>query len=338
MTSSGSFSNKVVLVAGGAGFIGSHLVDKLLLEAPEKIVVVDNLYLGQTENLPKSTLVRLYKRDLCQKDELAKIIKEENVNLVYNLAVHPVVRSLEFPESTYWNNVQSVLNLCEFQRQDLYHTLIHFSSSEAYGTALTVPMREDHPLNPMHPYGASKAAGDQLILAYRNAYGMDSAIVRPFNTYGPKQNREGGYVAVIPMTICRILEGQKPILHGDGRQTRDLTYVTDIVEGALRVHTCRSTRGKVINLCSGNEVAIRDLIEKICDLMNWKGGIDTAPRRQGDVTKHCGDNNLARTLIKWKPTVTLMKGLQKTIEYYRQTPPETNPASKPDRTSHMNSI
>jgi UDP-glucose 4-epimerase len=294
------------------------MVERLLTEDPERIVVIDNLYLGQIENLPECRVVRMYRRDLCQKDELAKIFREESIEIVYNLAVHPVVRSLELPESTYWNNVQSVLNLCELQRQDLYETLVHFSSSEAYGTALKVPMQEDHPLNPMHPYGASKAAGDQLILAYRNAYATDSTIVRPFNTYGPRQNIQGGYVAVIPMTICRTLQGQKPIVHGDGRQTRDLTYVTDIVDGALRAYKVSSTRGKVLNLCSGREVAIRDLMNEICDLMGWREGIDSAPRRQGDVTKHCGDSSLARALLEWRPTVSLRDGLQKTIEYYRR--------------------
>jgi len=311
-------SNRVILVAGGAGFIGSHVVERLLTEGPEKIVVVDNLYLGRTENLPKSNLVRLYSRDLCQRDELEKILRDESVDVVYNLAVHPVVRSLEFPESTYWNNVHSVLNLCELQRRDFYRTLIHFSSSEAYGTALTVPMKEDHPLNPMHPYGASKAAGDSLVRSYRNAYGTDSAIVRPFNTYGPRQNREGGYVAVIPMTICRILKGEKPILHGDGSQSRDLTYVSEIVEGALRAYDSNSTRGKVVNLCSGKEVRIRDLLDEICNLMGWKGGIQSAPHRQADVAKHCGDNSLAYSLLEWKPTVALADGLRKTINYYRE--------------------
>ena len=317
-----NLNNKSILVAGGAGFIGSHLVDRLIDEKPENLVVVDNFYLGEDKirNLSSAKSrfpsLKVYREDAAKMRLMKKNLKNESIEVVFNLAAICLPASLIKPKWTYDTNVAIVSNLCELLRKDYFKTLIHFSSSEAYGDAEQVPMDESHPLKPTTPYGASKIASDHLILSYYKTFDIDVSIVRPFNTYGPRQN-EGTYAGVIPLTIRRILRGESPVIYGDGLQTRDYTYVTDVADAAVKVYQAKSTRGKVLNIASAKEISIKDLNSKIAKLMNCKKPIIYDKPRPGDVRRFIGSNSLAKKIINYKPKVDFEEGLRRTINWYR---------------------
>jgi len=317
-----NLNNKSILVAGGAGFIGSHLVDRLIDEKPENLVVVDNFYLGEDKirNLSSAKSrfpsLKVYREDAAKMRLMKKNLKNESIEVVFNLAAICLPASLIKPKWTYDTNVAIVSNLCELLRKDYFKTLIHFSSSEAYGDAEQVPMDESHPLKPTTPYGASKIASDHLILSYYKTFDIDVSIVRPFNTYGPRQN-EGTYAGVIPLTIRRILRGESPVIYGDGLQTRDYTYVTDVADAAVKVYQAKSTRGKVLNIASAKEISIKDLISKIAKLMNCKKPVIYDKQRPGDVRRFIGSNSLAKKIINYKPKVDFEEGLRRTINWYR---------------------
>ena len=205
-------------------------------------------------------------------------------------------------------------------RKKKYQTLIHVSSSEIYGTAQYTPIDEQHPTVPTTPYAASKLACDHIILSYYRTFGLDVSIVRPFNTYGERQN-EGTYAAVIPLTIKRILSGNPPIIQGDGLQTRDFSYVDDVAVAIPQVYTHSNTRGRVVNLASGTETAIKILIHLIMDLTHYQGEIEYTPTRLCDVRRHCGDASLAHELFGYTPKTDYSSGLKKTIEWYRSKYP-----------------
>ncbi len=315
-----SLKNKSVLVTGGAGFIGSHLVDKLILEKPEKIVVVDNYFLGKNENLKDAIKnypdLKVYNQDASDYNKMAAILKNEGTEIVFDLAVIPLPASLEKPEWTFKHNIDLSLTMCELARKDLFKTLIHFSSSEAYGTSISGSMDENHPLNGTTTYAASKAAEDLLIFSYCRTFGIDASIIRPFNNYGPRQN-EKSYAGVIPLTIKRILNREAPIIQGDGKQTRDYLYVSDTAKAAIDVYKHKSTRERVLNIASGKEISIKYLIEFIMDYMRCDKKIIYQPERPGDVRRHIANIFLAEDLIGYHPSVKFEDGLKTTIEWYK---------------------
>ena len=176
-------------------------------------------------------------------------------------------------------------------------------------------MDEEHPEKPHTPYAASKIASDQVAISYLKTFGLDIAIARPFNTYGPRQN-ELSYAGVIPLTIGRILRGEAPVVYGNGRQTRDYTYVADTVEGIVGVFGCGKTKGRIVNIASGKEVRIIALIEKIARIMGYEGAIVHKPPRAGDVLRHKGDISLAKKLFDYVPRTSLDEGLRMTVDWY----------------------
>lgn len=319
-----SLKNKSILVTGGAGFIGSHLVDDLISHEPERIAVVDNFFLGKRRNLEgakkRFPSLKIYDQDASDKEKVEKIMEKEGTDVVFNLAVIPLPACLEKPSWVFTHNNDITLSICELAREDAFDTLIHFSSSEAYGNSLSGPMDENHPLNGTTPYAASKAACDLLVYSYEQTFGIDASIIRPFNNYGPRQN-EGSYAGVIPLTIKRIMDDEPPVIFGDGRQTRDYLYVTDTAEAAIKIYNSARTRGRVLNIASGKEVRIDHLLQLIAKLMGFKGRILHEPDRPADVRRHIANVYLAEDMIEFKPTVGLEDGLRMTIDWYRKVLP-----------------
>lgn len=314
--------NKNVLVTGGAGFIGSHLCDALAREKPRRIIVIDNLFLGKESNLKevKSLFpgLKFYKDSVTDYKRTKQIMSKYNIDVVFNLAVVPLPVSLIKPRMAFDQNVSSVLNLCELARNKYFRTLIHCSSSEAYGTARYVPMDEGHPLIPMTAYAASKAAGDQLCLSYAAAYGIDVAIARPFNNYGPRQNY-GSYAGIVPIVITRTLSGKQIIIYGDGKQTRDFIFVKDTARALINIYKSKDSRNTIINIASGKEVSVNQLVKSIVDLAQIKKTtIRHIGPRPGDVRRHCADTRLARRLINFKPQIRMREGLMETIDWYKE--------------------
>lgn len=316
-----SLRNKSVLVTGGAGFIGSHLVDRLVGHGPERIVVVDNLFLGRDENLADArerypSLV-VHHEDVSDIAAMHRIMEEHGTDVVFNLAVIPLPTSLERPDWTFRENVGMSISICELARRDCFETLIQFSSSEAYGTSISGPMDEDHPLNGTTPYAASKAAADLLVLSYCRTFGIDTSIIRPFNNYGPRQN-DRSYAGVIPLTIKRLMNHEPPVIHGDGKQTRDYLYVTDTANAAIEVYEHQNTRGRVLNIASGREVSIEYLVRTIARHFGYGQEVVYDAARPGDVKRHIANVYLAEDLIDFRPTVDFDEGLRTTIDWYRE--------------------
>jgi len=314
---------KNIMVTGGAGFIGSHLVDRLIQENPNKIVVIDNLFLGKLGNLGYAKAnfnnLQIYIRDASIFSVLEEIILKENINTVFDLATMPLPASYVQPRWTYENNIRIVLNFCELLWQGKFDFYAHCSSSEAYGSAKFVPMTEDHPLNPTTTYGASKASQDILIQAFDRMYDMNFFIFRPFNNFGERQN-EKAYAGVIPVTIKRILRGEKPVQHGDGKQTRDFIYVKDTVDAVVRLSKSLKSRKQIIHVCRRREIEIRDLIRIICEQMNYKGEVKVVPNpRPTDVRRHYASNEKLKSIIQFNPT-DLEIAIEKIVEWYRSKP------------------
>lgn len=307
------------LVVGGAGFAGSHLVDLLVQLGAEKVVVLDNLFLGRMENLSwaqKNGNVIVYREDARYLTAVENIIEREKAEAVFNLAVKCLPYSFVDPEGAFMTGLEIAHNLANLLRKKKYKRLLHFSSSEAYGSAKYVPMDEAHPLEPTTPYGAGKAAADLLLLSYHNLFDLEISIIRPFNLYGPRQNMDA-YAAVIPVTIRRILHKEKPIIEGDGEQTRDFTYVGDTVEAALRLLECDEAVGKIVNVGQGKETKIKDIISIICDSLGYSSGnIEHRAPRPADVRRLHADVTLAKELINYSPKTDLQKGLHLTVEWF----------------------
>lgn len=311
--------NKRILVTGGAGFIGSHLVDRLIDDEPESIVVATNYFLGKKENLENALQIfenlEIKVIDVSNYDQLEAAMLEDSFDVVFNLAVIPLPTSLEKPEFTFQSNETMTLNLCRLARNDVYESLMHFSSSEAYGSAQYVPMDENHPLLPCTPYAASKAATDLLVMSYHNTFGIDVSIIRPFNQYGPRQNW-GRYAGLIPLTIKKILNNEELVIFGDGLQTRDYLYVTETADAAVSIYNTQATRGKIVNIASGNEITINDIVRLISSYFNYDRAVVHVEPRLGDVKRHFADISLAKSLINFEPNIDMEKGINMTCNWY----------------------
>lgn len=318
MTVSRSFDGKTVCVTGGAGFIGSHLVDRLLKENVEHVVVIDNLFLGNEDNLTAACAtgrVTLYKEDCELQSSLDYIFGQRKIEIVFNCATKALNYSFLNPSNAFETNTRSVLNLLELQRKGAFKTLCHFSTSEVYGTAVYEPMDEAHPKHPTTTYAAGKAAADMAIESYTKMFGVDAFIVRPFNNYGPRQNHKGLLAGIIPITAWRILQGRRPELHGSGKQSRDFIHVRDTVEAVIKLFYVMPS-GESVNVSSDGQVTIRELIERICDHYGYRGPIDVKPARDADVLCHNASNAKVNSLIDFKLTPFKM-GLPATLEWYR---------------------
>ena len=312
-------ANKSVLVTGGAGFIGSHLVEALLSGGANAVVVVDNLFLGSMENLGAalpSARVFFYREDAADLFAMDRLLAKHRVEVVFNLATKALLYSFENPEGAFMVNAVIMQTLLFLQRKGAFQTLIHCSSSEAYGTAQRFPMDETHPYAPATPYAAGKAAADLMALSYAHTFGAEISILRPFNNFGPRQNKDRGLAAVIPLTAARLLRGEAPVIYGDGEQTRDFIYVADTVAGILAAYATPASRGQVINLASGREISIAEVMQKICAYFNYTGAIEHRAGRPADVRRHCADIQRAQTILDFTPKIDFDEGLKRTLDWY----------------------
>lgn len=308
-----------ILITGGAGFIGSHLVDRLINEEAREIIVIDNMFLGNETNLTgamKQGNVTLYKDDAEINSSLEYIFSRHSIDIVFNAATKALNYSFVNPSNAFSTNVSVALNLLEFQRRKAFNTLCHFSTSEVYGTAVYEPMDEKHPILPTTTYAAGKAAADLAVQSYAKMFNLDAFIVRPFNNYGPRQNHKGYLAAIIPITVWRILNNQSPQIHGDGNQSRDFIYVYDTIDAIIKVYD-KMIAGESVNISSDGQIAVKDVIRKIATYMEYAGEIIYKNKRESDVECHNASNEKLNKMISYTLT-PFEKGLPITIDWYKE--------------------
>lgn len=312
-----------VLVTGGAGFIGSELARQAANQVRE-MVIVDSLVNGRRENLCGVTRqgLRLHKQDIRHKEQMQRLLC--GVDLVFHLACLGVRHSLHAPVENHAVNATATLELLQLCRQVGVKRFIYVSSSEVYGTARWAPMTEEHPTFPMTVYGASKLAGECYARAFNRTYGYPTVVVRPFNSYGPRCHHEGDSGEVIPKLLLRCMAGKPMVIFGDGKQTRDFTFVSDTASGILLAGFSDAAIGGTINLGQGAEISINDLADKVATVV----GNEARPRehsepRPGDVLRLHADSTKARQLLRFAPQVSLSEGLARLQAWYHsldQTP------------------
>ena len=315
-----SLAGKSVLVLGGAGFIGSHLVDRLVDEGVRRVASSTTCSSVGRRTSPRP--VTDWEPHCASTGSMGPTMRrwrascgEDETEVVFNLAVVPLPASLEQPRWSVEHNVDLALIPCELLREGLLRDAHPRSSSEAYGSAAYVPMDEAHPPVPSTPYAASKLAGDQIVLSYRHTFGLDAAIVRPFNNFGPRQNA-GSYAGIIPIVVSRATAGESIEIFGDGEQTRDFVFVRDTADAMIRMYEEPATRGRVVNVASGREVSVNDLVRLLLDAIGSDVPVHHVEPRPGDVRRHWASIDLARELIGYEPSTSLRDGLAETVAWY----------------------
>lgn len=318
MTIRGILANKTILVTGGAGFIGSHLVDRLIKEGAAHVVVIDNLFVGSEENIVEAMATgkaTFYRDDAELSTSLEYIFVRHAIDVVFNCATKALNYSFFNPANAFDTNVKVILNLLELQRRGLFKSLCHFSTSEVYGSAVYEPMDEFHPRNPTTTYAAGKAAADMAVESYVRMFDLDAFIVRPFNNYGPRQNHKGMLAGVIPITAVRLLTGGPPEIHGEGTQSRDFIYVHDTVDAVVKLYAVQPA-GETVNISSHNQITVNELIPRICTYYGYAGEIVRKEARKSDVLSHNASNEKVKTLIDYQLT-PFDVGLSLTLGWYR---------------------
>jgi UDP-glucose 4-epimerase len=309
---------KTILVTGGAGFLGSHLVDALILKKVKKIIIIDNLFNGNLENLAyakNSKKLKIFIHDASKYSVLEKSFLKYKVDVVFNCATKALNYSFINPKDAFLVNTSITINLLEIQRKKLFKTLCHFSTSEVYGSAKYKPMDELHPTNPLTTYAAGKLSADKAVQSYVAMFDLDAFIVRPFNNYGPRQNIKNYLSGVIPSTVKKILSNLKPEIYGSGNQSRDFIYVEDTIHAVLKLYSILK-RGEDVNISAANEITINHLVKKICKFMNYKGKIIKKLNRVADVKSHNSSNKKMKKLINFKITPFDI-ALKKTLNWYK---------------------
>ena len=305
-----------ILVTGGAGFIGSNLVDRLLVEEAKEVVVIDNLFCGRVENIKDAIEkgVIFYNDDAEIYSSLEYIFEKHSIDIVINCATKALNYSFRNPSNAFTTNVDIAINLLELQRKKAFNTLCHFSTSEVFGSAVYEPMDEIHPRNPMTTYAAGKAAADIAVETYVRMFDLDAYIVRPFNNYGPRQNYRGHLAAVIPLTAYRIYCGESPQIHGTGMQSRDFIYVEDTIDAIINLHPL-IRKGDSVNISTDGQLTMKEVVGKVCELMEYKGEILYTEARAADVLCHNASNARLKSMIEYQLT-DFDDGLKKTIDWY----------------------
>ena len=310
------FNDKKIIVTGGAGFIGSHLVDALAVN--NRVTVIDNLSSGKLDNIRHHLdkgIIDFVEADITDLEQIRKLIKDNQI--IFNLAVQCLRLSFSDPYLVHEVNATGSLNLCQAAYEKGIERFIYISSSEVYGTAKTAPMTEDHPMEPTTPYGASKLAGEAYARSYYLSFGLPVTVVRPFNTYGPREHLEGAYGEVIPRFVLRAMNNLPPIIFGNGEQTRDFTEVSDIVRGIVLAGECDELIGETINIAAGREVTIKEIAKIVMKVTGQCGELTPIymEDRPGDVRRHYADISKAKRLLNFKAQTTIEEGIQKYYDW-----------------------
>lgn len=304
------------LVTGGAGFIGSHIAEELVKRG-ERVRVFDNFSTGKMENISdfkdKIELIKGDVRDLKEVERAAKGVDY----ILHQAAMRSVPKSVDDPLSANDNNITGTLNILIAAKKVGVKKVVYASSSSVYGDCKVFPQKEDLLPSPVSPYAVSKLAGEYYCTMYSKTYGVDTVSLRYFNVFGPKQPPESQYSAVIPKFIEKALKGEELEVHWDGRQSRDFTYVSNVVKANLMAALSKKSRGKVYNVGCGESITLLEIIRIIEKVLGVKLKKRFTPKRPGDVRKTWADITLIKKDLGYKPDVGFEEGLTLTIKWFR---------------------
>jgi UDP-glucose 4-epimerase len=299
-----------ICVTGGGGFIGSNLVDRLVADG-HRVVVLDNFSTGRRENLADSLdRIELVEGDLRDRGAVERAVAGAEV-VYHQAALAAVARSVESPREVTDVNVGGTLNVLVAARDARARRVVFASSSSVYGDTPTLPKTETMPLSPRSPYAASKAAGEAYLQAFYGSYGLETVSFRYFNVYGPRQSPRSRYAAVVPRFVAAMAEGTPPTIFGDGGQTRDFTYVGDVVDALVLAATAPRAVEGPMNLGAGGRTSILELARIVGRAVGFRGTPAFEPARVGDVRDSLADIRRAREWVGWTPRTTLAEGIRR---------------------------
>jgi nucleoside-diphosphate-sugar epimerase len=303
------------LVTGGAGFIGSHLTEALVRRG-HTVRVVDSLVTGQRTNLDHISGVEFMEADLADL-EVARAAVVGCEYVLHQAAIPSVPRSVQDPVTSHRANVDATVNMLVAAREAGVKRLVFAGSSSAYGDTPVLPKHEEMPANPLSPYALQKVVGEQYLRMFTKLYGLETVSLRYFNVFGPRQDPSSPYSGVISVFVTALLENRAPKIYGDGEQTRDFTYVDNVVDGVLRACEAPNASGQIINVATGSRISLKQLFYATRDLVGGNVEPVYVDARQGDVRDSQADIRKAKELLGYEPIVAFEEGLARTIEWYR---------------------
>ena len=301
------------LVTGGAGFIGSHLTEALLKRG-DSVRIADNFSSGKKANVRPGAEV--IEGDLADDGVAARAVAGCDY-VLHQAAVPSVPRSVKDPLGTHRTNVDGTIQLLVAARDAGVKRLVFAGSSSSYGNSPVLPKREDMKPSPISPYALQKLMGEQYCQLFTSVYGLETVTTRYFNVFGPRQAPDSQYSGVISLFIKALLAGQPPLIHGDGRQTRDFTYVTNVVDGVLLAATSDKVSGEVINVATGGRISLLELVRAIQLILGSNVAPTFGPTREGDVKDSQADIFKARKMLGYEPSVPFEEGLRQTVAWFK---------------------
>lgn len=310
----------MMLVTGGAGFIGSHLVERLIHDGAQ-VRVLDNFSSGKASNLDHLRReVEVIEGDLRDSDVTRRAMA--GIDVVFHLAAVPSVpRSIADPETAIDVNTRGTLGLLLAARDVGCRRVVFASSSSVYGDTPELPKRETMTPNPLSPYAVSKLSAEQLCRVFTNVYGLETVALRYFNVFGPRQDPTSQYSAVIPKFLAALKDGQTSIVFGDGEQSRDFTYVENVVHANLCASAAEAAAGQVFNVASGRAVTVIQMLRMLAELLEVTPLVEYAPQRPGEVRDSLADISAARNVLGYEVLVPFEEGLRRTVESVREGAP-----------------
>jgi nucleoside-diphosphate-sugar epimerase len=305
------------LVTGGAGFIGSHLCEELVRRG-ERVRVVDSLITGRRENLAHLPEVEFLPGDLAHPEVAARAVHGVDY-VLHQAAIPSVPRSVDDPVTSNRANIDASLNVLVAARDAGVRRVVYAGSSSVYGNSPTLPEVETMPTAPLSPYALQKLVAEQYCQMFTALYGLETVTIRYFNVFGPRQDPSSPYSGVISLFISALCEGRRPTIYGDGEQTRDFTYVADVVDGVLRACSAPAASGEVINVATAHQISLKQLFETVKRTVGSALDPIYAEPRAGDVRDSLADIGKARRLLGYTPIVGFDEGLRRTVAWYRES-------------------